>query len=530
MKTRLQETLGRYQVEAEIGRGAMGVVYRARDPKIDRLVAIKTISLAGQEPEYEEEYRERFAQEARAAGRLSHPGIVTIFDAGEDAHNREPYLVMEYISGESLNRILSANGGRLPAADALRFILEISEALNYAHSQGVVHRDIKPANILITDDGHAKIADFGVARLNHTLVTNTGQIFGSPAYMAPEQLTRGQADARSDLFSVGVMLYSMLTGFRPFQGNSAETVCFKVMNVEPVPVSSFQAALDPELDRIVSRAIAKEPDERYQSGAELARDIRAFLQGRGPVSELVGPLPLWAAHSTGELRIRGSKPNFKQFSMHAAIATLMIAAALTAWQISRDMGEKADVLPLQARVASAPTIEKMPRAYFRRPRRPVIPNPQQAQAAPVPTPTQVARIHIEILHHFVEAKASVMLDDKVLLDDQLHSDEQRHPILRSLEMDHTARLEVPAGKHQLAVHVVTPDGSYDQSETVDTDLAPGSKHILLINCDKKKMQVTLQEQRATSSDVKKAAPEAQPAANNGATQPNVPAPSIEKQQ
>ncbi len=255
----------------------MGVVYRARDPKIDRLVAIKTISLAGQEPEEEQAYRERFVQEARAAGRLSHPGIVAIFDAGEDPETHEPYLVMEYVAGEPLSRILAGGDHKLPLSDALQFAYEVAEALDYAHSQGVIHRDIKPANILITEDGRAKIADFGVARLNHALVTHKGQIFGSPAYMAPEQLSGGVADARSDLFSLGVMLYSMITGFRPFQGNSAETVCFKVMNIEPVPVTSFQHDVPAELDAIMARAIAKDPAERFQSGAEMAQQIRNFV-------------------------------------------------------------------------------------------------------------------------------------------------------------------------------------------------------------------------------------------------------------
>jgi serine/threonine-protein kinase len=273
------QTLGRYQIEAEIGRGAMGVVYRARDPKIDRLVAIKTISLAGQEPEEEQAYRARFVQEVRAAGRLSHPGIVAIFDAGEDPDTREPYLVMEYVAGESLGKILAGGDHKLPLPDALQYAYEIAEALDYAHAQGVIHRDIKPANILVTEDGRAKIADFGVARLNHALVTHNGQIFGSPAYMAPEQMS-GAADARSDLFSLGVMLYSMITGFRPFQGNSAETVCFKVMNIEPVPVTSLQHDVPAELDAIIARAIAKDPADRFQSGAEMAQHIQTRFRCR----------------------------------------------------------------------------------------------------------------------------------------------------------------------------------------------------------------------------------------------------------
>jgi len=488
VNSRIEESLGRYLIEAEIGRGAMGVVYRARDPKIDRLVAIKTISLLGQEPEDEQEYRERFLQEARAAGRLSHPGIVTIFDAGEDPETHEPYLVMEYICGQSLQKVLADSGRKLPVEAALHYVLEVAEALDYAHAQGVVHRDLKPGNILITEDNHAKIADFGVARLNHAVVTHSGQIFGSPAYMAPEQLTKGQADARSDLFSVGVMLYSMLTGFRPFQGNSAETVCFKVMNVDPVPVTTFQAGIHPDLDRIVARSMAKDPDERYQRGAEFARDIREFLGTKDNLSESSGPLPLWAAHSTGELRLHGARPNFKQLSIRAAIAAVAIAGILTAWQMRREISRAPESLPAIARVPSAPAIAKTARAFFRLRK----PRPKVQPLAPAPAPIQTARMHVEILHHFTEAKASVMLDDKLVLDDKLLLNSQRHPILRSLEMEHTASFEVPAGKHQIQVHVATPDSTYDQTETLDTELAPGSRHILRVNCDKKKMLVTLE--------------------------------------
>src|SRR5438094_6498816 len=257
----------------------MGLLYRAFDPNIHRRVAIKTISLAGQDAGHEKEYRERFAQEAQAAGRLSHPGIVTIFDAAEDSETHEPYLVMEYVAGKPLSKILSEANGKLPLNAAVQFAQEIAEALGCAHAQGVIHRDIKPANILVTEDGHAKISDFGVARLNQELVTQTGMVVGSPAYMAPEQMVGKPADARSDLFSVGVILYSMITGFRPFQGNSAQTVCFKVMNVEPVPVTTFQHEVPPALDAIISRAIAKDPRERYQSGAEFSRDLQEFREG-----------------------------------------------------------------------------------------------------------------------------------------------------------------------------------------------------------------------------------------------------------
>lgn len=291
MQWRVGTRVGRYEIVAEIGRGAMGVVYQARDPKIDRLVAIKTICLIGRETQDEAEYRERFFMEAKTAGRLSHPGIVTIFDVGEELETREPYIVMEYVAGQSLSKLLNAQNSKLPTGVALRLAQELAEALDYAHAQGVVHRDIKPANILVTRDGHAKVADFGIARLNIAHMTQPGEILGSPAYMAPEQLSGEGVDARSDLFSVGVILYTMLTGFRPFQGNSATTVCFKVVNREPIPVSALASELPAELDRIVCRAMAKEPTERYQSGGELARDIEALRQAEKPTQSEEDLLP-----------------------------------------------------------------------------------------------------------------------------------------------------------------------------------------------------------------------------------------------
>src|SRR5208282_4769298 len=166
MDDRTSKRFGRYEILTELGRGAMGVVYKARDPKINRIVAVKTISLAGQSPGEEHEYRQRFFREAEAAGRVSHPGIVTIFDVGEEPQTRAPYIVMEFVRGESLDKLLSSRDRKLPVETALPLALELAEALDCAHRQGVVHRDLKPANILMTEDGHAKIADFGVAKLN----------------------------------------------------------------------------------------------------------------------------------------------------------------------------------------------------------------------------------------------------------------------------------------------------------------------------------------------------------------------------
>src|SRR5579872_7245520 len=312
---------GRYEVVGELGRGAMGVVYKARDPQIDRLVAVKTVSLWGQEPDEEKEFRLRFMNEAQAAGRLHHSGIVGVFDVGENPENRDPYIVLEFGAGESLSRILSREK-KLPLDYALQLTIEIAEALDYAHAQGVIHRDIKPANILITQDGHAKIADFGIAKLNLAHFTVPGRVLGTPAYMAPEQLSGEGCDGRSDLFSLGVILYAIVTGHSPFQGNSATTVCFKVANREPIAASALDMTLPPDLDAVIDRAIAKNPDERYQRGADFAEDLRILQQHYKPGSTTSSLTKLASTGTRSALT-----PELMQTTSHARSTAVNVAVA-----------------------------------------------------------------------------------------------------------------------------------------------------------------------------------------------------------
>jgi serine/threonine protein kinase len=492
----LHQTLGRYLIEAEIGRGAMGVVYRAYDPQIGRQVAIKTISFSGQEFADEAEYRSRFLREVRAAGRLSHPGVVTIYDAGEDPETQEPYLVMEFVAGEPLSKVLARNR-KLSLPLALQYAQEIAEALDYAHTQGVVHRDIKPANILMTEDGHAKIADFGVAWL-HQEITQVGEVVGSPAYMAPEQMSGKQGDARSDLFSLGVVLYSMITGFRPFQGNSAKTVVFKVMNIEPIPVTSFQSDVSPELDAIVSRAIAKDPDERYATGAALARAIQAFRNSDFLPSETATFIARSADASRVTKKSKSSADRYKRYLLPAAIFLIAMAGLIFAWQMKRlrhvplpaDLIAALRLHPIRPHPATQiKAILKKAVAGKPRVRSKLLP----AKSGTLPqTTAESVKVQVEIQHHFNGAKASIWFDDKLVFDHNLRGADQRHPLLRAVEVNQVTNFQFAPGRHWLQVRVVSASNSYDQVETLDTDLAPGSEHVLYVNCDKRKMQIALQ--------------------------------------
>jgi len=268
--------LGRYQVEKELGKGAMGVVYLGKDPKIGRVVAIKTMALS-QEFEGDElvEVKERFFREAETAGRLTHPNIVTIYDAGEE-HDLA-YIAMEFLKGRDLVPFTKPDA-LLPVTQVLSIIARVSEALGYAHQQNVVHRDIKPANIMYEPESDtAKVTDFGIARITDSSKTKTGMVLGTPSYMSPEQLAGKKVEGRSDLFSLGVTLYQMLCGSLPFQGDSMAQLMFKIANEQHPDIRTLKPALPACVAAVTNRALAKDPDQRYQSGEQMARAIRLCL-------------------------------------------------------------------------------------------------------------------------------------------------------------------------------------------------------------------------------------------------------------
>jgi serine/threonine protein kinase len=271
------QTVGRYEITGELGRGAMGVVYKALDPTIGRTVALKTMRLDVHGLDAQEMVR-RFQNEARAAGVLNHPNIVTIYDAGEQ--DGIFYIAMEFIEGTTLHELL-VEKRVLATEEVLQLTRQICRGLDYAHSNGIVHRDIKPANIMITGNGTVKIMDFGIAKSGGQ-VTNTGQVLGTPNYMSPEQVKGRQLDGRSDLFSLGVILYEMMTGEKPFVGQNVTTIIYKIVNENPITPRDLDVTVHPGLSAIVTKALAKAPDDRYQTGADLVRDLENYKLA-GPV-------------------------------------------------------------------------------------------------------------------------------------------------------------------------------------------------------------------------------------------------------
>ncbi len=273
--------IGRYDVASEIGRGAMGVVYRAMDPMLERTVAIKTINMAI-DPGEMEHYEKRFTIEARAAGGLNHPNIVTIHDIGRSGDLA--YMAMEFLEGRELKDLIADR--ELTVDRALDIAAQAADGLAYAHQHDVVHRDIKPANIMILGDGRVKIMDFGIARMRTADVrTQTGVVLGSPRYLSPEQVLGKRSDGRADIFSLGVIIYEMVAGKTPFDGVDVNSLMFQIVNFTPPPPSAVNTALPQMLDLIIAKALAKSADERYASIAELAADLRACRQqGLGDIT------------------------------------------------------------------------------------------------------------------------------------------------------------------------------------------------------------------------------------------------------
>jgi serine/threonine-protein kinase len=474
----LPTQVGRYQIIEELGRGAMGVVYRGYDPTIGRTVAVKTVQLdAG-----DTELVMRFRREVQAAGVLSHPNIVTIYDAGED-HGLF-YIAMELVEGETLQKMLAQ--GPLPVEQVIRLAEQIAAALDHAHGHYIVHRDVKPANIIVSG-AHVKVMDFGIAKVTGATMTGTGQVLGTPSYMSPEVVKGQGADSRSDLFSLGVMLYEMLTGTKPFLGDNITTVIYKIIGEHPEPPSAVKASLDPGVNCVLLKALAKNPAERYQSCGELVTDLKnhAAYRERGqrmaqaaaargaavaPAAVPAAPLDDGAASATLPLDARTIVTGRGQVTPAAAGASAASAAAAPA--VARPGRRRkpllagivaAAVLVLAAigggllwkgRKAGAP--QRPPAPQQAAPAPSVTPPPAPGEAAPAPpdaTPAQPAAgpapsdsaakttrtpskpAEIEFVVSAGENSASIRIDGR-----------------EQPEWQTPYRFKLPVGKHTIEVH------------------------------------------------------------------------------
>jgi len=323
------EKIGKYKIIEVLGKGAMGIVYKAMDPDINREVAIKTIHFdTVAEGREQEEMQQRFMREAQAAGRLTHPNIVMIYDVGREGGMT--YIVMQCIEGRSLAKMIGGDE-RLPVDYIVRLMTQVCQALDYAHQKGIVHRDVKPANILLDSSGNPFLADFGVARMETSTVTQTGTVMGTPSYMSPEQVMGKKVDKRSDIFSLGVILFELLSGKRPFAGDSITTVMYRIVHDVPLSLKDVQKDVPAGFDFIVSKALAKDPEQRYQSCLEMAYDF-------ANVTTLPSPKTMTLDASAGpafQVAMQEKKKPKRKVGIAAAAAVVILAGAAGVFFLSR---------------------------------------------------------------------------------------------------------------------------------------------------------------------------------------------------
>jgi protein kinase-like protein len=439
--------LGRYEIQEEIGRGMMGVVYRAFDPVLGRPVALKTVGLAFALPEKERRlFEERFLAEARVAARLAHLGIVVVHDAGRDAATGTLFIAFEHLQGRTLAE-MTADGASLEWREALRITARVADALHHAHTRGVIHRDIKPANIMVLPSGDPKIMDFGIAKVPASQLTITGEFFGTPSYMSPEQANGDVVDARSDLFSLGSILYLLLTGRRAFDAETVPAILARVAHRDPPAPSRLVPALTRDLDYLVQRALAKRRDDRYPDARTLAEDVTDVHDGLAPRHRAGwrtpprrdGPLfpAVLPELDTVDLTPAGGEPAGGRRAPARPAGPGWLALSLLA---------AAGVLAALFR----PTPAGPPRAA----RPSSVADTPVAASSPVGAPLAAANLVVAVEHPFKAGTLRVWVDDRMVLEQRLESRVTRKLLIfRGRKGRDTEVLSVPPGPHLVRVKV-----------------------------------------------------------------------------
>ena len=472
-----KERIGRYILVETVGRGAMGVVYRAEDPVIHRTVAVKVLhTVNGLTPEQIDLARERFSREGQVLGSIDHPNIIRVFDVGEDSESGEMYIVMEFVSGPNLETTLTE--GTLDREKAAAIIGQLASGLDAAHARGVIHRDIKPSNILLTEDGTAKIADFGITLVESSALTQDMRELGTPAYMSPEQVLGRILDSRADLFSLGVLTYEMLANRKPFGGADIVSIAHAIAHEKPVPISEANPELPKALDPVLERILAKEPSDRFATGMEFHEALRSCLLDEAtarpakPVSGapkrppvawgIVAVAVLAAAYLLTSWGGRDEPPPVAPAAPRAEVSTIAKAAP-TAGEPKRATQQPAQKKPPAPKPVKKPFAKTSePHAAVKTASPPPVPKVPVA-VAPAPT----VDVTISFAHRLRRGTLVVLLDGVAIFNEQFSK--AKLAVIQTTVWD---PLKAPAGGHTLTARVSAEDGTTYVSDSYKFEFPP----------------------------------------------------------
>jgi serine/threonine-protein kinase len=433
--TESPSTIGRYEVLREIGRGAMGVVYEARDPALDRTIALKVIqpSVGGDTARVQEE---RFLAEAKIAAALQHPGIVVVHDVGLDSATGATYIALELLRGRNLAEL--AEGGPVDWRTVMGLVAQVARALGHAHRHGVVHRDVKPANIVLLPSGEAKIMDFGIARLESARqrLTTTGEFVGTPLYTAPEQAKHEEVDGRADVFSLASVAYSLLTGRAAFLAPSIPAIVHRVVYEEPEPPSGLVPGLPADVERVLARALAKDPEERYSTAEALAEDAEDLLAGRPP------------RHLSGDDLVVVAEPDSPLTALledeDRAPAAPVPSPAPAPWYRRR----------ARTAAAAASILGLLGLAVWLSWRAPSPAEGPDSGGAASPAPSAPGRLRIDFDHPLRRGTLRIFVDDELALEEAIVGQKRKKALVfRMHEGSFRDELEIAAGLHEVRVEV-----------------------------------------------------------------------------
>jgi serine/threonine-protein kinase len=471
-------TIGRYEIVRELGHGAMGVVYEARDPVLDRTVALKVIKPAAEGDELEA-YEERFLAEARIAAQLQHPGIVVVHDVGRDEASGTLFIALELLRGQTLAEL--ARQGQVEWARVMRIVGQVARALGYAHARGVVHRDIKPANVIVLPSGEAKVTDFGIAQLANARqrLTSTGEFIGTPLYTAPEQARVEEIDGRADVFSLASVAYTLLAGRPPFMAPNIPGIVHRVVYEEPEPLARFVPELPVDVERVMARAMAKDPAARYPTAEAFAEDAEDVVAGQPPRN--VRGDDLVVVEESGTIRFRaGAVPAPPALSLPALPAAADASDTRTSLPAPRRGASSRDPKPSRAGLLAAAVIVSVLIAIFvwipkSQPRRdpdaaasaqPVpgtqapAPAAPSAAAAPAAARAEPGKLGIDFEHPLRRGRLKVFVDDVLILDQRLSGQETKKAVVFTLhEGTFRDELDVAPGLHEVRIEVAWDGGT-----------------------------------------------------------------------